>query len=334
MMPKFITLKDRSYKVSFCCAVVLHVIIGAFLCVKLVEISRQPALQSGTNIVQAFSISQSDVEGRLISIAAVKQEAVLSHPEQIQKEPSQQQPLPQPKQQQLQQMQKQTSSAAVVGPAPARQKKTEDKLAATMKARLLEEQEHEMQSLKKELQAQQEAVAATQKAHKAQQEEARALQDVLHQELAAEGKSLQSKKQQLNAPAAVAAATASAATNAASSASQGVSVKDENKSMRGAADQQEIDKYKALIVQAISQEWIIPESVDRSASCKLLITLAPGGVVLSVQLVQTSNNQNLDRSAQTAIWKASPLPVPPSKELFDDFRAIRLTVRPQEIVSG
>ncbi len=95
----------------------------------------------------------------------------------------------------------------------------------------------------------------------------------------------------------------------------------------------EVDKYKALIIQAIASEWVIPENIDENASCKLLVTVAPKGIVMNVQLIQGSGNALLDRSAKTAVLKASPLPVPVGA-LFDNFRTIRLTVKPQGMVSG
>lgn len=98
--------------------------------------------------------------------------------------------------------------------------------------------------------------------------------------------------------------------------------------------QGEIDKYKAMIVQAISSHWIIPDGVDNNATCQLLVSVAPGGVVLNVQLISSSGNPLLDRSAQTAVLKASPLPVPEAPELFDEFRTIKLKVRPEGIVTN
>lgn len=95
----------------------------------------------------------------------------------------------------------------------------------------------------------------------------------------------------------------------------------------------EVDKYKALIIQAIASEWVIPENINENATCKLLVTVAPKGIVMNVQLIESSGNALLDRSAKTAVFKASPLPVPDGV-LFDNFRTIRLTVKPQGMVSG
>ena len=99
---------------------------------------------------------------------------------------------------------------------------------------------------------------------------------------------------------------------------------------RLASDQSltEIEKYKGLMLEAISGNWIVPITAHHDQICQFLIQLAPGGVVLSVQLVNSSGNPALDRSAQDAILKSSPLPVPGNEKLFNNFRVVRLTVKP------
>jgi len=52
-------------------------------------------------------------------------------------------------------------------------------------------------------------------------------------------------------------------------------------------------------------------------------------VVLEVSLTRSSGDSILDRSAQSAIYKASPLPVPSDTDAFNVFRDISLTVRPE-----
>lgn len=96
-------------------------------------------------------------------------------------------------------------------------------------------------------------------------------------------------------------------------------------------NQGEIDKYKALIIAAISQHWIIPDNVAPNISCQLLVHVATGGIVTSVDLARSSGNQILDRSARTAVLKASPLPVPGNPALFNNFRLLKLTARPEGI---
>ncbi len=95
-----------------------------------------------------------------------------------------------------------------------------------------------------------------------------------------------------------------------------------------------VNKYKALILQAISERWIVPPGVNKKLSSELLIRLAPGGVVLDVQVTRSSGDVSLDRSARDAVFKASPLPVPPKADEFDPFRQFVLKVKPENIVSA
>lgn len=92
-----------------------------------------------------------------------------------------------------------------------------------------------------------------------------------------------------------------------------------------------VDKYKALILNAISQQWILPDQVAPGLSSQFRIRLAPNGEVLEVSLLRSSGDPVLDHSAQTAIRKASPLPVPADAASFDVFREISLTVRPEQM---
>ncbi len=95
-----------------------------------------------------------------------------------------------------------------------------------------------------------------------------------------------------------------------------------------------VDEYKTKILQAIAQHWVLPNRVDSSLSCQLLVRLAPSGVVLQVTLLKSSGNAVLDRSAQVAVYKASPLPVPSDEKDFSAFRELRLTVRPEQLITG
>jgi colicin import membrane protein len=101
----------------------------------------------------------------------------------------------------------------------------------------------------------------------------------------------------------------------------------EDAKMRGV-----VDKYKALILQAIGQHWLVPHNADKSLSAELLIRVAPGGMVLDVQVMKTSGDDALDRSARSAVFKASPLPVPTDTNEFEPFRQFVLKVKPENIL--
>jgi colicin import membrane protein len=111
---------------------------------------------------------------------------------------------------------------------------------------------------------------------------------------------------------------------------------EEQKRMMGARNQKvqgEVNKYKALILQAISQNWLVPPSVNKNLSAELMIRVAPGGTVLDVQVVKSSGDDGLDHSARTAVFKASPLPVPRDSDAFEPFRQFVLKVKPKDILN-
>lgn len=92
----------------------------------------------------------------------------------------------------------------------------------------------------------------------------------------------------------------------------------------------EIQKYTALMLQAMQQNWTYPANVNGALYCILEIKLAPGGKVTNVRLVKSSGNQLLDQSAITAVYKSSPLPVPSDPDVFKKMSDINLKASPQE----
>lgn len=110
---------------------------------------------------------------------------------------------------------------------------------------------------------------------------------------------------------------------------------DENIKVQGSQTREahgEVDKYRALIIQAISEHWIVPAGADKHLTAVLMIRLAPGGMVLDVQVTKTSGDPSLDSSARAAVLKASPLPVPTNPDEFEAFRKFVLKVKPENIL--
>ncbi len=92
-----------------------------------------------------------------------------------------------------------------------------------------------------------------------------------------------------------------------------------------------IDQYRARILMAIGKQWLIPEGADPRISCVFTIDVTPAGAVSHAQLIHSSGNAALDRSAETAIYKASPLSVPKDPSVFEQFRHFTLKMTPQDI---
>ena len=204
-------------------------------------------------------------------------------------------------------------------------KNDSEKLAIARKKQMEEEQKrlNEMVAQKEKESKRLEAMKREQvDLQKRQQEEAKKL-------AAIQQKQAESKAQKEKAALAAAEAVKSAAEAAkrAEAAARQAQINATNQARVAG----EVDKYKALIIDAIGRQWILPENTNRNLSSQFRIRLAPDGGVMEVSLIRSSGDPILDRSAQTAIYKASPLPVPADPTTFNLFREISLTVRPENV---
>lgn len=93
-----------------------------------------------------------------------------------------------------------------------------------------------------------------------------------------------------------------------------------------------VDKFGLLVKTKVTHNWVIQGS-DFEKACVLRVRLGAGGVVLDVEVLTSSGSQALDRSAIAAIYKSSPLPVPEDEQAFDRMRELRLTLRPEDIIT-
>jgi colicin import membrane protein len=91
----------------------------------------------------------------------------------------------------------------------------------------------------------------------------------------------------------------------------------------------EIDRYVAVIKQQIERNWLKPGQAAKGLACIVQVRLIPGGDVIpgGVSIVSSSGNAAFDRSVETAVYKAAPLQVP-SGPLFESFRTLRLKFKP------
>jgi len=89
-----------------------------------------------------------------------------------------------------------------------------------------------------------------------------------------------------------------------------------------------INRYVVQIRQAIHDNWTTPPGADPNLKVTFAIDLAPGGTVVQAKITQSSGNSTLDQSAITAIYKASPLPVPSDPKEFNSFHHFTLSMNP------
>jgi colicin import membrane protein len=91
----------------------------------------------------------------------------------------------------------------------------------------------------------------------------------------------------------------------------------------------EIARYEDIIRQKVTRSWARPPGAREGLECVVLVRVVPGGAVLSTQVMRTSGNPIFDRSAENAINRASPLPVPDDKSMFEHFREFEFKFRPE-----
>jgi colicin import membrane protein len=93
----------------------------------------------------------------------------------------------------------------------------------------------------------------------------------------------------------------------------------------------QINQFTLAINQKIKNEWKRPINVDGKLETVMTITVLPGGEVRNVLIRQSSGNAAFDASAEEAVRRASPLPVPSDSALFNEFfRVITLKFKPEE----
>jgi colicin import membrane protein len=95
-----------------------------------------------------------------------------------------------------------------------------------------------------------------------------------------------------------------------------------------AARARALDEYIARIQRTVKGNWILPQDLQGNPEAIFLVTQLPTGDVLLIKLLKSSGNPAYDTAVERAILKSSPLPLPPSRELFA--RELKLTFRPQD----
>ncbi len=101
---------------------------------------------------------------------------------------------------------------------------------------------------------------------------------------------------------------------------------------RQQANQREISKYLGLIKNAVTQYWTLPAQEVKGLRCEVKVRIIPNGEVIDVQIIKSSGNLAFDRSVETAVYRAAPLPVPSlDSGLFDKFREVIFSFEPRDI---
>ena len=94
--------------------------------------------------------------------------------------------------------------------------------------------------------------------------------------------------------------------------------------------QHALSQYIPHIQAKIQRNWLRPPGSSAGLSCLILVKLIPGGEVVDARVMRSSGDPLFDRSVETAVLKASPLPLPQDTAMFKHFREIQFIFIPDE----
>jgi len=90
--------------------------------------------------------------------------------------------------------------------------------------------------------------------------------------------------------------------------------------------QDEVTRHAQLIRSRINENWRKPLGFDLTGlKCKIDVKLLPTGEVLTASVIVSSGSVEFDRSAELAVRKASPLPMPEDPFVANAFRQFDFT---------
>jgi len=99
---------------------------------------------------------------------------------------------------------------------------------------------------------------------------------------------------------------------------------------KAVAQQSEAEQTKLAIKQKVNRSWIRPVSTTAGLKCTIRVRVLSDGTVMDAKVISSSGDEDFDRSAENAVNKASPLPIPKDKELFArDFRSFQFLFNPK-----
>jgi len=87
---------------------------------------------------------------------------------------------------------------------------------------------------------------------------------------------------------------------------------------------------QVAITDKVIRSWNEPIHISGKLACLVRVELLPTGDVMSVKIEKSSGNSIFDASAERAVYKASPLPVPKDSAIFEkNFRSFRFNFAPK-----
>lgn len=88
------------------------------------------------------------------------------------------------------------------------------------------------------------------------------------------------------------------------------------------------ERYVLSIRNHIYRNWAPPASARFGSECEVIVRQVPGGEVVGVTILKCDGDDALRRSVEAAVFRASPLPLPPDPSVFD--RNLRLILKTEQ----
>ncbi len=95
-----------------------------------------------------------------------------------------------------------------------------------------------------------------------------------------------------------------------------------------AVDSGLLNQYMVMIQQRVMRNWNRPLSAKSGIECEVQVSQGTNGTVLSAQVGRCNGDDAVKQSIEQAVYKASPLPLPPDQRLFE--RNLVFIFKPQD----
>jgi len=315
-------------------AVVMHAAIIAFMFIGVDWLEKPVQPKSNVDIVQAKVVDQSKVDAEVARLKkaedakkAKEQKRLADIQRKLEKEKK--------KLAELERKRKAKESEAKAAEkkraeAKKRAAKEKKRKAAETKKKAAAEKKRKAAAVKKKAAAEKERKAVEAKKKAAAEKERKAAEAKKRVEAEKKRKAAEAERQRKAAEAKRRAGAEKKRRAAEALAAEQKALEDalqaELESERMATER---DQFIFAIKQKIQNNWLRPTTVADGLSCKLRVRLIPGGGVVSVTITRSSGSGAFDRSVETAVYKADPLPVPKGAG-FEAFRDLNLDFIPSK----
>ena len=208
---------------------------------------------------------------------------------------------PEPREEQRKEEERKAAEARADAEKKVQERKAAEAKAVAEKKAAAEKQEQERQAAEAKAKAEAEKKAQERKAAEAKAEAERK---------AAEAKAEAAKQEQARRQAELAAAM------------------EAEEDLFAAQQSGEMDRYIALIQQRVERNWVPPASAQSGLECEVAVVQLPNGDVVDAKTVRCNGDAAVQRSIEAAVLRASPLPLPDNRALFE--RNLRFIFKPEQ----